>query len=115
MDFQITTKVPVKRVSDMLVSALEGGSNYWYMIQEKIEPQNFDNLKDEISPDKPFAYTLPFNPGGALLIDDSMAKGLQTMAEKYPRHYANFISENDDAETGDVFLQCCILGEVVYG
>jgi hypothetical protein len=44
-----------------------------------------------------------------------LAKGLQTMAEKYPRHFADFVAENDDADTGDVFLQCVVLGDVVYG
>jgi len=37
------------------------------------------------------------------------------MAEKYPRHFANFAQEAEDAETGDVFIQCCVLGEIVYG
>jgi len=37
------------------------------------------------------------------------------MAEKYPRHFHNFLEENDDAETGDVFIQCCLFGEIVYG
>jgi hypothetical protein len=25
------------------------------------------------------------------------------------------LNENDDADTGDVFLQLCLFGEVVYG
>ena len=32
-----------------------------------------------------------------------------------PRHLADFMSESDDASTGDVFLQLCIFGSVVYG
>ena len=46
---------------------------------------------------------------------DAVQRGLQTMAEKYPRHWGDFIRENEDAITGDVFIQCCLLGEVVYG
>jgi hypothetical protein len=37
------------------------------------------------------------------------------MADKYPRHIADILSENDDATTGDVFLQLCLFGDVVYG
>jgi len=37
------------------------------------------------------------------------------MGEKYDWHLKNFIEENDDAETADVFLQCCVLGDIVYG
>ena len=37
------------------------------------------------------------------------------MHQKYPNHYENFISENDDAETSDVALQLALFKELVYG
>jgi hypothetical protein len=40
---------------------------------------------------------------------------LALMAEKEPRHFGDFMGENDDATTSDVFLQLCLFGEVVYG
>jgi hypothetical protein len=46
---------------------------------------------------------------------DSIKSGLQLMQQEYPRHFAAFVSEDDDAETADVFLQCCLLGMVKYG
>jgi hypothetical protein len=42
-------------------------------------------------------------------------KGLKLMQEKYPRHYANLVEEEDDAITGDVWLQLTVFGELVYG
>ena len=30
-------------------------------------------------------------------------------------HWRNFINENDDAETADVWFQLAVFGEVVYG
>ena len=42
-------------------------------------------------------------------------KGLKIMAEKYPHHFRNFIDEQDDAITADVFLQCCVFEELIYG
>lgn len=48
-------------------------------------------------------------------IKESIEKGLQVMADKYPRHFNDIITENDDAETADVFVQCAVLGEVVFG
>ena len=42
-------------------------------------------------------------------------KGLITMAKKEPQHFADLLSDNDDNTTGDVFLQCCLFGKVVYG
>jgi hypothetical protein len=44
----------------------------------------------------------------------AIKNGLKVMAEKYPHHWQDFVSENDDAITGDVFLQCCLFGEIVY-
>lgn len=43
------------------------------------------------------------------------AKGIAVMATKYGRHFGDWMAENDDEVTGDVFLQCVTLGEVTYG
>lgn len=37
------------------------------------------------------------------------------MAEKSPRHFADLLSEDDDATTHDVFIQHVLFGEVIYG
>ena len=37
------------------------------------------------------------------------------MAKKFPKCFADFLTENDDAETADVLLQCALFGEVRYG
>ena len=42
-------------------------------------------------------------------------KGLKLMQEQYPRHYADLVEENDDAITGDVWLQLTVFGDVIYG
>lgn len=41
-------------------------------------------------------------------------KGFDVMAEKYPSHMGDFLSENHDAETADVFWQCVVLGDIIY-
>lgn len=72
----------------------------------------------------------PTNTGGFLVIsakdDDSpelnnrrldlatIAKGLQLMAEAAPSHFADFMKESEDANTGDVFLQLCLFGKEVF-
>ena len=131
-------KISDDRLRGLLCSALEGGSNYWYM-----------HVRNEFPPGVTYAdfrkggrFTLaeywhpleliPFIEGCAVIITTEAAgdegdnterrldraallRGIEIMAEKYPRHFANVVSENDDAETGDVFLQCCLFGEIVYG
>ena len=122
MQTTITVKTQVtvddQRVKDLLCNALEGGSNYWYNIEGFINPNHITVEHKHID--------LPFIDGCGLVIDDGdgrkftlnrhvMEKGLQVMGEKYPNHFNDFITENDDAETGDVFLQCCLFNDVIFG
>ena len=50
---------------------------------------------------------------------DTITAGILTMSKleegEGGHHIHNFLRENDDAETGDVFLQCCLFGEIVFG
>ena len=124
-DIQVMVPVTItgQMVSDMLISAFEGGSNYW-----------IDNIRLY---DREGKRVVGFSSCGNLVLTLSSAtvteresgdhhplmmppaiiveKGLKVMADKYRRHFANFISEDGDAETADVFLQCCLFGEVRYG
>lgn len=126
-----TTNIPLERVADLLCNAFEGGSNYWAVIKKKKEPKAFD-LHFRYMADlfeRPCSYTdYPLNIGGYLVVGDiegdmkdevldlgTIQHGLNIMASQYPRHWNDFINNNDDADTGDVFLQCCLYGEVVFG
>jgi len=44
-----------------------------------------------------------------------VCNGTSTMAKEFPRHFNDWICENDDFTTADVWFQCCLLGDVVYG
>jgi len=134
---EITTTLKIKksRIGDLLCSAFEGGSNYWYRIEEFIKPKIvkcYSASSYETDP-KPYRHIdWPLSYGGALVVSDALAvdgedvrvtridmpkllKGLEIFHTKYPRHYNDWIEENDDAATGDVFLQCCCFGEIIYG
>jgi hypothetical protein len=41
--------------------------------------------------------------------------GTAKMAKDYDWHFMNIITEEDDATTAEVWLQCVLLGDVVYG
>jgi hypothetical protein len=118
------------RAADLLCSAFEGGSNYWYMINDYVEPEEVTKPwgEDEYHPGY---ISFPFSSGGAVLIGDledeeademrldkkAIAQGKRIMEEdeQYSHHFADVLNENDDACTGDVFLQLCLFGEVIYG
>jgi hypothetical protein len=123
----IHISIPIleERISDLLCNALEGGSNYWYWIKSYNYPDK--QTKESLKLGFPH-IDLPFAEGGSLTIQDregdmpdkildrkAMMKGLSIMAKDYPHHFGDFMTENDDATTGDVFLQCALYGEVIYG
>lgn len=170
MEIKITQDITAEKAYNLLVSALEGGSNYWYMLEDIKKPAKDaqshykDSLwdkdrKGDKGPDYIHTLEVPFQAGGALIFSDvegettacgeceacieydiphfdsmegdncdnrkpvetytldymAIQKGLEIMAEKYPSHWADFVGGNDDADTGDVFLQCALFGEVIYG
>lgn len=123
MNIDVTISIPDTRIMDLLTKAFEGGVNYWAKVSGyKHAPK--PNLDGEYY--NPYAW-LPLTSGGVLYIEDItdnithslydsvVRRGLQLMAEEYTEHFQNFINGNADAVTADVFLQCCIFGEVPYG
>lgn len=126
--------VPRQRVAQLLVCAIEGGISYWCERQEfkKKEPEAWEPVLDagDEKPSRWPMYDYPLLPGGEVSFkaDDgsgevktyklnleTLTNGLALMAEKCPHQFANFMQENEDAGTGDVFVQLCCFGEVVYG
>jgi hypothetical protein len=115
----IPTNIPEQRIKDLLCNAIEGGSNYWCA--------TIDRMGGITRKQAEYRHEVPFVEGGWLdVVDeadgksyhvgkDELIKGLTIMAEKYPKAFADFMKENDDAETGDIFLQCCCFGEAIYG
>jgi len=117
-----------QRISDLVVSAVEGGSNYWSHIKifdgqgnrlrglDAAGPNGccgkcrvvFKDLQDQ-------SYYGELNLLSEGKMENVAGGGLTRMAGKYPTHFADFLAENDDATTADVFVQCCIFGEVRYG
>ena len=131
-----------KQVQTLLTSALEGGSNYWYAIEGVELPKGFthEDFKQGGKFNDPEDYNTSYvliaiypRHGCNVLFSDvdnysdidktiwslnlkAIHRGLALIqSPKYQRHWAEVLRENDDAETGDVFLQLCLFGEVVYG
>ncbi len=128
------TEVPLQRVADLICCGMEGGINYWGGFDSCREPAEYSFLSNpDLNDGKPFKHIDPaLNEGGAVILFlenpednednkpleltlDTIKTGLEIMGEKYPHQMANFLGDNEDAETGDVFIQCCILGEAIYG
>lgn len=106
---------------NLLVSALEGGSNYWYyfpdlsMLKKDNTPtvdRIFDALLDgkkiEVRDVESGEYL------GTLTIR-SLNSASYLMFNEYTSHFADVLSGNDDATTADVFFQLAVMQEVIYG
>jgi hypothetical protein len=120
--FKFEVTVPEQRVKDLVCCGFEGGVDYWCQIQDYENPNNVEVDFNHI--DLPFVggavlckVTDEEDPPMLRLDAEAIEKGLKLFSTdpKNSYHFANWINENDDAETGDVFLQLCMLGEVVYG
>jgi len=126
-EIAVTINVKLERMADMLCGAFEGGSNYWCQIESYTQPKKLTYRSDKRKVFPHIDY--PMSDGGAVLIKDTesdeqktyiidlptMRRGLAIMAQKYPKHFADMVTENDDASTSDCFLQCCAFGEEIYG
>lgn len=136
IDFKIEVGISDQRVKDLICSGFEGGVGYWCQIMDFNNPHNEPVDFNHID--------IPFVKDGAIICqafveadsqdeDDywldedgirlpllkldkaACQRGLSIMQAKYPRHFSDFLAENDDADTGDVFIQCALLGEIIYG
>lgn len=134
---EISIPISKQAIASLLTSAFEGGANYWYMIEEVNVPEPSDQVRyldgDDAGGKFWNLYDGPLCKGGSLRISDEVGRGpgdkarvetlsletiqrgLDALQAKYPAQMGNFLSGNYDANTGDVFLQCCLFGEVVYG
>jgi len=130
------------RVLELLTCAIEGGSNYWCAIktyktnsqligQKQINVDGVmlsrclalpfipdcavlfcDATGEDTGPDEPWVLDYPALQRGLRLLLMSRTKDGKIIPT---RHTEAFLSENEDAETGDVFLQLCLFGEIVFG
>lgn len=103
----VTIEVPDERIEGLIMTAVEYGSGYWCTLVK------WDSGGTIIG-----VYTFEDNEidRGLLVLDDeAMRRGLQVMADKAPRHLADIMHGRDCAITADVYLQCCLLGDVLYG
>jgi len=131
-DFTVTTTVTAKRIMDLLITALEGGSNYWCALDGLFLPNGTeisDFTEDALTNDyyPTYIQAVTHDDVHIMLYDvedhettwkltrEGLAKGLQLLSEEYPKHYRDMLAGHDDADTADAFLQLAALEEIVYG
>lgn len=127
-------EVDERRMAYLLCAGMEGGINYWARVIDARRPDSFNFQMD---PDNGlFRYVdYPMNKNGSITLEiihdygsanmvmphdliltkEKLIRGLETMAKIAPRHFADWIGQSEDATTGDVFVQCVVFGEIIFG
>lgn len=115
----ITVKwdVPEQLLRDLLVTAVEGGSDYWAEYRRVMRDAELNILSVHVREQE------ASDQGGrhqhADITPASMALGLERLAQaSFPAaltHLANALKEEGDAETADVVLQMAMFGKLIYG
>ncbi len=118
MDLSIRTR------EDLLVTALEGGSNYWYQL-DFVKPE-IEGIKEGeptsirifeaamIGREFPVFDAETGEKLGEISLE-RMSEGEMTMKEKSPEFYHQARGDDWDAETADVWFQYVVMNEIVFG
>jgi hypothetical protein len=113
-----------QQITDIIITALEGGSNYWYSLE--MNSNNAAKSKDQSRAEFICEQVLKHNATFQIFdIDDdehlgelskeSIKKGIKLVKANYPEYIVDVKEGDFDAEIADIFFQYFILGEIVFG
>jgi hypothetical protein len=112
--FVINVEVPRQLLSDLLCSAVESscGSGYWASFPSAKRDDDLNYLSVRVLEHEA-------HKDGALRVNRdvdlmSMRNGLERLAAKHPKMYAQVLVDHD-APAADAVLQMAVFGEIVYG
>lgn len=129
----ITQTFDKQTLVDLIVTAIEGGSTDWYMLDDVDFPTSVDN---KLCFSEKIGHAIWDNPEWSMPVYDveyagddysdlgeplgilsyaSCQKAFDLLAKDYPDVLARIVSEDSDALDADVFFQLAVMGEVVYG
>ena len=128
MRIQIEYEVTQDMIENVIVSALEGGSNYWYFIdvadfEDDLPPKRNLALTERISEAvfKNPAFKMPVydvedeDDVLGYLSQKNLSRGLEICAKDYPEVFQRFIQDEIDADDADIIFQLTVMGEITFG
>lgn len=120
MDRAVKFNLTYDHVENVIVTALEGGSNYWYFVNHEDIPPGDGPASVRISKEifnNP-SFTLPVydleNPD-ELLGEFKLSNILEHSAELAPWALSDLLSDNLDATGADALFQIGVMGEIIFG
>lgn len=135
-----TAQITKDQIIDVFVTAIEGGSNYWYYIIDVPKEITYMVKEEGITFSEACGKHV-LNGGELVIYDveevgdmekvdeystdkpeplgyinmDSLLDAISIMKKDYPERYENIIMDEYDAEDADVFFQIATMGDIVFG
>lgn len=113
----ITREIEDSDIVDSIVTALEGGSNYWYEL--KIDTKDFGNL-DKAPSERIVLAALSgynihvFDVEEGNYLGDLNKETIERGIKLFIQNHGNF-DPAMDADDADKLFQYIVMGEIVYG
>lgn len=127
MKITVSSNLDNQVIEDLIITALEGGSNYWYWIEEF--PSNFPAGNEPLAvrffdfiwnfKGKMKIYDIESDPKKPELLGtiskESVKEAFNIMAKEYSYNLGNILQDNWDANDADVLFQLAVMGKVIFG
>lgn len=121
MKFNIEVEITQNQIEDLIVGALEGGSNYWLSFEvnpiiKDFKWNSIDYARQIVEGEcELICYDVATKEYLGRLNKITIEEGLNLMLKTHPSSFKEILDENWDADTADVFMQCCVLKDIIYG
>ncbi len=127
MKLKLKLELTYETFENIIVTALEGGSNYWYVLGDMEGIPMREEMPNK-APSQRIAYGLWHNKDSEVsiwdvednellgtLTYDSVREGMQIACDNYLEEINMMIGEDYDAWTADTLFQVLVMGEVTFG
>jgi len=113
----VTNMIDEQTISDVLVTAFEGGINYWCPYAVKVDhwPENASYASDVVAQGFPVDIYIEDEDTWQTLTLDKVMKGIELFLALRNESISYLNGPSFDADDADLVVQYALFGEIVYG
>lgn len=119
MMFEVTCYIEESKIRDLLRQGAIGIEYWGELLDSNVPGMPFDKYSWDEAPfyGGKLTFKLDADHGNNAVYSLERAdirRGLALLATKEPRHWMKVMEDSIDQETGDVFIQLCLFGEILF-
>ena len=128
LEIKLTQHISLEHFEEIIVSAMEGGSNYWYTINN-LEHLNFNLKCGNRTITEKIAYHLFHDRNFSvhvhnienskellgIITQESLLKALEICQKEYPVSFYGLLEGQSDATDADIIFQYAVMGKIIFG